>query len=100
MSCTPVFTSGALVFTAAVQRLPLHLLALMAIKPCVSRFHRAVMMRKAVLGRLPPSGHCTDSRLKHTPNFSMKEALMTGLRFDTHLEVVKVPSVNTLRAYL
>ena len=43
--------------------------------PGVPGSHRTVTIKETVLGRLPPSGHCTDSRLEHNLSLSVKEAI-------------------------
>lgn len=63
-------------FVAAAQGIPLDLLALVARGACVPWSHRNITIEETVLGRLPSPGLCTDSRLKHTPGLSMKEAYL------------------------
>lgn len=66
----PVLISGAPVFTAAAQRLPLNHLALVAPEACEPGFHRSVATGEMVLSRLLlPPAHCTDCRLGHTSQF-------------------------------
>lgn len=38
--------------------------------------HRMIRIGERVLDRLPPPGHCTDSRVKHTPSFSGRADLL------------------------
>ena len=59
-----VFTSGDLVFAAVTQGTPLDCLAMKAKGTCVPGFHGTVKIGKTVLGRPPPTGYYTDSRLK------------------------------------
>ena len=73
MSSAPVFTSGALVSVVATQETSLDHLALVATGAHISGFHRTVTIEERNLGRLPPTGHCTDRRLKHTLGLSVKE---------------------------
>ena len=61
-----VFISGAPVFAAALQRMPLDHLALVARGACKLGFHRTIPTGEMVLGRLLP---WTDSRLGHTSVF-------------------------------
>lgn len=61
------FMSGALAFAAAAQEAPLDLLPLVDKEACIPGSHRSVAIVKTVLDRLPPPGHCTDSRLRHMP---------------------------------
>ena len=63
---------GAPGFIAATQGMPLDHLALWARGACDPEFHGTVTIRETVLGRLPLLGHCTDSRLRHTPVFLSK----------------------------
>lgn len=42
-------------------------------QPCVPGSYGTVKIKDSVLGRLPSSGHCTDSWLKHIPSLSEKE---------------------------
>ena len=48
---------------------------------CIPGSHRTVTIRETGLGRLPAPEHCTDSRLKHTSNLSVKEAYLLVLEF-------------------
>ena len=63
-----------LVFAAATQGTLFDCLALESREACVPGSHATVTIGETVLGRLPLPEHCTDSRLKHTPRFSEKEA--------------------------
>ena len=53
MSGTSVLMSGALVFTAAAEGIPLDCLALMAKGACVPQSYKTVTIGETVLGRLP-----------------------------------------------
>lgn len=75
----PVFISGALVFMATAQGIPLDHLALVARGSCVPDSHWMVTIGEAVLGWLPPPEDCTDGRLKHTPSLFGKEAYLLVL---------------------
>lgn len=75
------FTSGDLVFMAAMQGTPQSHLALEVRRTCVPESCRAGTFRDSVLGRLPLPGHFTDSRLKHTPVFLCLVALAWGASF-------------------
>ena len=59
--------SGALGFAATAQETPLDHQALEVIGAFQSHCYGAIIIE--VLGRLPLQGHCTHSRLKHTPVF-------------------------------
>lgn len=74
---------GALVFAAATQEIILEYLALVARESYVSGPHRSVTIRKIVLGRLLPPRHCTSSRLKYTPSYSVKEAYLLVLELQS-----------------
>lgn len=76
MSGALVFTFDDPVFAAATQGAPLDHLALEARGSCIPGSHGTRTIRDSVLGRLLPSGHCTDSRLKHTPSLAEKEAYL------------------------
>lgn len=65
---------------------------------CVIGSHRGVTIRETVFGRLPPPGHCTDTRLRHTPILFVKKAYCpgafacgAGFRFATSLEAMGGP---------
>ena len=73
MSGAPVSMSGDLVSVAAAQGMPLKHLALVGKGARIAGSHRTVTIREIVLGRLPPPGHCTDSRRKHAPTLSIKK---------------------------
>lgn len=45
----------------------------------VSEFHRTVTIRKTALGRPPPTGYYTDSRLRHNPRVPVGKAYLLGL---------------------
>ena len=75
--------SGVPVSAAAIQGIPLNLLALVASGACIPESHGTVTMRETVLGRLPPTRHCTDSRLKHTSSFSVREASLLVLELQS-----------------
>lgn len=68
------FMSGVLVFVAAAHGAPLEYLALEARRICVPEIHWIITIREIVLLKLSPTGHCTDSRLKHTRSLSVIEA--------------------------
>lgn len=76
MSGAWVFMSGTLLFVAAVQGIPLDHLALEARGACVPDSHGTVSIKETIHGRLPPPGHFKDSRLKHNPSISEKEAYL------------------------
>lgn len=88
-----VFTSGAMVFAATAQGTPLDYQALVASEACISGSYGITAIGKMAVGRLPPPGHCTDSRTRHTPCLSVQEAsacsgaLAGGIafRFGIHL---------------
>ena len=69
-----VFIYGAPVSVAATQGLPFDYLALEARGACNPGSHRTVTIRETVLSTLPPPGHSTESRLKHSFSLSVKEA--------------------------
>lgn len=46
----------------------------MAKGSCVSGSHGTLAIRGVVLGRLPLLGRYADSRLRHSPSFSVREA--------------------------
>ena len=81
MSGAPVFISGALVYVAAAQEIPLKCLALVARGACVPGSHGTVAIGETVPRRLPSLGYCTHSRLKQTPSLSLKEAYLFVLEF-------------------
>jgi len=62
--------SGAPVFVADIQVMPLDHLALVERGTCIPVSHRTVTIGKTIPGRLPASEHCKDSR--HTPVFPRK----------------------------
>lgn len=66
--------SGSLVLADAIQGILLDCLALMARGTCISESPGTVTIKETVFGRLPSPGHCTDSRPKHIPSLSMREA--------------------------
>ena len=66
---------GDPVFVAATQGKPSDHLALEA-GGLVFLGPMGLTIGETVLGRLPLPGHCTDSKLKHTPRLSEKEAYM------------------------
>lgn len=57
MSGALVFTSGAMVFAAATQGIPLDHLASVARGACISGPYRTVIIKETVLGRLSPPRH-------------------------------------------
>lgn len=67
--------------------------------------HRTIMMRKKVFGRLPFSGHCTNSRLKHIPSLPVKRPIIyseasdgrKGFMFPIYLEAIEVLLENINR---
>lgn len=75
--------------------------ALVAGGVCISGPHGSETVA-AVLGRLPPPGHCTDSRMKHITVFLWKRPIYLSYRFSlrdrcqftTHLEATKMLSGN------
>lgn len=68
------FMSGVPVFVATAQGAPLECLALETRRICVPEIHWIIIIREIVLLKLSPTGHCTDSRLKHTCSLSVTEA--------------------------
>lgn len=58
--------SGALIFASTAKGRPLDCLALEDRVDCI--LGPMANWRRTVLGRLPPPGHCTDSRLIHFPS--------------------------------
>ena len=46
----------------------------------ISGPHESETIRGTFLGKLPPAGHCTDIRLKHTPRPPVKKAWSLSLR--------------------
>lgn len=62
------------VFGAAAQGIPLACLALVARGASIPESQGTITITEIVLGQPPPPGHCADSRLKHTPRLSVKEA--------------------------
>ena len=70
--------SGTLVFAAATQEMPLQCLALDAGGRAagVLGSPRIATTGETDCGRLPPPGHCTDSRLKHSPHLSEEQAYL------------------------
>lgn len=75
--------SGTLVFAAATQEMPLQCLALDAGGRAagVLGSPRIATTGETDCGRLPPPGHCTDSRLKHTPSLLVKRVHSLVLEF-------------------
>ena len=70
------FMFGDPVFMFATQRTPLDHLALAVRGACVPGSHGTVTIGETVLGRLPLSGHHTDSWLKHIPSLSENVAYL------------------------
>lgn len=64
------------------QGILLDLLVLVARGTCIPESHGIVTIRETVLGRLPPPGHYTGSKLKLTSSLFVKEAylLILGLQ--------------------
>lgn len=54
--------------------MPLDCLTVVAKGECISVTHMSETIRERVLGRIPPPGHCINSRLKHIPSIPMKRA--------------------------
>lgn len=73
---TLVFTSGAPVFADASQGICLDYFTLEARRACIHGSHGMLTFGDRVLGRLSPSGYCTDSRLKYTLSLSVKVAYL------------------------
>lgn len=68
---------------AATQGTPLKHLALVARAVCIPGSHGMAIISKTVLGRLTPLEQCMDSKLRHTPQFSVETSLLVldfGLR--------------------
>lgn len=76
MSGALVFTHGAPAFVATTKGTTLNFLALEAREACIPGSHGTGTIRETVPGRLPLPGCCTDSKLKHTPSISEKEAYL------------------------
>lgn len=76
----PSFKSGAPIFVTAVQGMPLDYLTLVARGASVLRPSEIITSRDIIFGRLPPPGHCTDSKLKHTPSLSVKKDYLLVLQ--------------------
>lgn len=85
MCMVPIFTSGALVFMAAAQGTPIDPLALVLRDTCIPETHRTRTIGETILDRLQPPGHCTDSRMKHNSNPSVKEAYLLLLELHSAL---------------
>lgn len=75
------FMCGIPVFAAAAQVIPLDWLALVTRGVYLPGFQRSIEIRETVLLRLPPPWHCTESRMRHTPSPSVKEASLLILEF-------------------
>ena len=75
------YTSDASAFAAAAQGTPLHPLPLVARWDCFPGSHGVTTIWESVLGRLPPPGHCTESRRKPHPHphLSVEEAYLPVL---------------------
>lgn len=43
---------------------------------CIPGYHKTVVIRETVLDRTLPTGHCTESRLRHIPGPSVKEVCL------------------------
>lgn len=68
---------------AATQGTPLKHLALVARAVCIPGSHGMAIISKTVLGRLTSLEQCMDSKLRHTPQFSVETSLLVldfGLR--------------------
>lgn len=76
-----VILSGAPVFAVAMQGTALEYVVLEARGTCVPGSHGTVTIRGTILGRLPPPGHCTDSKLKHDPSLPLKDAYLLSWSF-------------------
>lgn len=61
---------------ADAQRILLDCLALVTRMVCIPGSHKIVVIREAVTGMLLPPGHCTDSRMKHSPHLSEEQAYL------------------------
>lgn len=74
--CTPVFMSVTLVLWLQPRRHSLlDCLALEVREACIPK-PRGTVKSEIVLVRLPPSGHCTESRQKHIPSFEKEVYLL------------------------
>ena len=100
-----VFISGALVFAASAQGIPLDHLSLVAEGTFVPGSHRTVEIIEMVFGKLLPPRHFTDSGPRHTLQsfcerglFACPGALAWGavFRFGTHF-VVSGPALKEHR---
>ena len=69
-------------------------LALVVRGACVFGLHGSETV-VTVLGRLPPPGHGTDSRMKQITSFSMKKAYLLVLK----IQPEKYQAYNTSRGY-
>lgn len=79
MSSALVFMSCDSVSAAATQGMPLNHPALEARGTFIPGAHGALTIRNSFPSRLPPSGHCTDGKLKHTSSLSEKETYLLSL---------------------
>ena len=85
--------SGAPVFAATAQGMPLHRLALGASGTCIPGSQGTVTIGETVLARLPPPGHCTDHRLKLLPSLSVKEAYLLILGLQPEGQALGLPHI-------
>ena len=89
-SCTTLLKPA--VTCSPHQGISLEILALEAIKACVSGSQRTETIRETVF-RLPPPGHSTESRLTHTPFFSCKRAYLLVLELQPEGQVLGLPHI-------
>lgn len=96
-------SSSALVFLSATHSVPLDPLALVAGGAYMPESQGTVAIREMVLGGLTSTGHCTDNRLKYTPQSFCKGGLFahpeasawgTNFRFGTHVAACRNASNN------
>ena len=74
------------------QGISLVILALGAIRACVSGSQRTETIRETVF-RLPHPGHSTERRLTHTPFFSCKRAYLLVLELQPEGQVLGLPHI-------
>ena len=79
------------IFMTADQEVILVHLALEARRICIPGSYGTVTIWER-FGRLPPPGHCRESRLKHIPSLSVKETMLVlELQLEVRLQVWNTP---------
>ena len=63
------------------QGMLLEHLVLVAREDCIFGLHRSEEIRKTVLDKLLPPGHCTDSRLRNISSLPMKRPIYLPCNF-------------------